>query len=67
MLNDKGQCCGRKPIIYKRPPHQFCCRCDKAYSLDTGLPVENWAWAVAHGNHVKKSSRKPSAGGAHGQ
>lgn len=45
MLDDKGRCCGRKPIVYKRSPtHLFCSRCDRAYDPLTKLQVENWAW-----------------------
>lgn len=46
QLNDKGQCpeCGRKPLVYKRDPHKFCCRCDRAYHLLTGEQITNWAW-----------------------
>ena len=43
-LDEKGRCCGRKPIVYKRPPHKFCFRCDRSYSLETGEQIENWAW-----------------------
>jgi transposase-like protein len=43
-LDAKGRCCGRKPIKYRREPHYFCSRCDRAYSLDTGEQIANWAW-----------------------
>lgn len=46
-LDDKGRCCGRKPLVYKRmhpPPHHYCPRCDRAYDLDDGEQIENWAW-----------------------
>lgn len=49
-LDDKGRCCGRKPLVYKRspstgePPQRFCCRCDRAYNIETGEQIDNWAW-----------------------
>lgn len=43
-LDDKGRCCGRKPIAYKRPaPHQFCSRCCRDYDM-AGKQISNWAW-----------------------
>lgn len=53
MLDDKGRCCGRKPLVYKRlqgynnPAGLFCTRCDRAYTHD-GKPQENWAWNSDH-------------------
>ena len=44
LLDDKGRCCGRKPLIYKRDAHRYCVRCDRAYSLHTDRQVDNWAW-----------------------
>ena len=44
MLDDKGRCCGRKPIPYKRDRTLFCDRCDKHYSMDTAQQVQCWAW-----------------------
>lgn len=47
-LDEKGRCCGRKPIDYKGswrgPAHKFCARCDRAYDRITGEQIENWAW-----------------------
>jgi hypothetical protein len=49
-LDDKGRCCGRKPLVYKTSwrtgegPHKFCTRCDRAYDLETGEQLKNWAW-----------------------
>lgn len=45
-LNEKGQCpvCLIKSIPYKRFRHYFCHRCDRAYSMDTGEQIDNWAW-----------------------
>jgi hypothetical protein len=52
-LDDKGRCCGRKPLVYKRasgprhPAGLFCCRCDRSYTAD-GEPQANWAWNADH-------------------
>ena len=43
-LDEKGRCCGRKPLIYKCDSMHFCCRCDRAFNLESGEQVENWAW-----------------------
>ena len=50
-INDKGQCpvCLRKPLVYKRPPHLFCYRCDRAYAPDTGKQIQNHAWSTMDG------------------
>ena len=44
QLNEKGQCCGRKPIVYKRNRYKFCGRCRRAFDLETGEQKGNWAW-----------------------
>lgn len=43
-LDQKGRCCGRKPIPYKRPPRSFCLRCDAQFGPD-GRQQPNWAWS----------------------
>ena len=50
-INPKGQCCGRKPLDYKRGanttlqrPFLFCDRCGRAYDRQTKEQIENWAW-----------------------
>ena len=45
-LNTKGQCpvCLVKPLVYKREPHYFCSRCDRAFDLHSGVQLDNWAW-----------------------
>lgn len=49
-LDEKGRCCGRKPIKYTSRwstatgPHYFCDRCDRAFDLETKQQIENWAW-----------------------
>ncbi len=44
MIDSKGRCCGRKPLVYKRPPHLYCARCDRAYNPETLVQIENWAY-----------------------
>ena len=44
ILDERGRCCGRKPLTYKRTRHYFCPRCCSAFALDTGQQIENWAW-----------------------
>ena len=49
-LDEKGRCCGRKPLTYKSGrvtadgPHKFCPRCNRAFNLQTGEWQANWAW-----------------------
>lgn len=43
-LDEKGRCCGRKPIEYKRDRRKFCFRCDRSFDIETGEQMENWAW-----------------------
>lgn len=50
-LNERGQCCGRKPLLYKtkvdqhaKAPHKYCTRCNAAYDVDTGKQIDNWAY-----------------------
>lgn len=59
-LDEKGRCCGRKPIDYKgggwnspSRPQKFCPRCDRAYDRNTGEQIENWAWKLRDGSFVK--------------
>ena len=44
VLDEKGRCCGRKPLDYKRDNHKFCDRCDRAYDRYSGTQKDNWAW-----------------------
>ena len=44
-LDDKGRCCGRKPIRYKRDNYWFCPRCNRTY-WPTGRQRENWAFKL---------------------
>lgn len=49
-LDEKGRCCGRKPLDYKsrwstrEGPQRYCPRCDRAYDRDTGEQMPNWAF-----------------------
>lgn len=45
-LDDKGRCCGRKPLVYKLPPRLFCFRCDAAFDPGTGKQIPNWAYPL---------------------
>lgn len=45
VLNSKGQCCGRKPIVYKLDDYRFCSRCDRTYHSTENRQLPNWAWA----------------------
>lgn len=58
-LDEKGRCCGRKPLVYKVPRSQkFCTRCDRSYDRASGEQIENWAWKKdASGEFV--STKKP--------
>lgn len=45
QLNEQGQCCGRKPLTYKRPRHYlYCTRCSAALDPISGQQEPNWAW-----------------------
>ena len=67
MLDAKGRCCGRKPMVYKSRtststgPHRYCPRCDRAYDLETGEQIENWAWKLEAGEWKGQTNRKESA------
>jgi hypothetical protein len=49
-LDDKGRCCGRKPLVYRgrnttsTGPHKYCPRCDRAYELEGNEQIPNWGW-----------------------
>ncbi len=63
-LDDKGRCCGRKPLTYRGKnttstgPHRFCFRCDRAYDLEENEQIENWAWKLENGEWKCQTSRK---------
>jgi hypothetical protein len=49
-LTDKGQCpvCLIKPLRYKRDGGQhYCHRCCRAFNLETGQQIPNWAWLLS--------------------
>lgn len=49
-LDDNGRCCGRKPLVYKKPVHRlFCDRCCAEIDPSTGTQIENWAWVPSAG------------------
>jgi len=59
-LDEKGRCCGRKPLVYKRrqgllnPSGLFCCRCDRHFDPETGEQIENFAWILKDGEFVER-------------
>jgi hypothetical protein len=54
-LNERGQCCGRKPTVYKRPTHfLFCSRCNANFDPITGEQIENWAYVKVNGGLVRR-------------
>lgn len=53
-LDEKGRCCGRKPLVYKRDGHLFCCRCDRSFNFE-GQQIENWAWMNDSGQWVRRN------------
>jgi hypothetical protein len=60
-LNDRGQCCGRKPLDYKTGnfapggPHKFCDRCSRAFDRDTGEQIPNWAYQATEGGFLRRN------------
>lgn len=63
-LDERGRCCGRKPLVYKRPRpgHFFCARCDRAFNLETGIQTENWAWKFSSTGFVTTKRSASEAG-----
>lgn len=61
-LDERGRCCGRKPIEYRREPHKFCPRCDRAFDSVTGEQIGNWAYTRdADGTFTPKYPKPPEA------
>lgn len=62
VLDDKGRCCGRKPIVYKGgswrspAPQRFCCRCDRSYGLNDPNQIPNWAYEATEGGFLSRSA-----------
>ncbi len=52
-LDSAGRCCGRKPLVYKRPHHLFCSRCDRSFDPITKQQIVNWAWECRDGCWLK--------------
>lgn len=68
MINEKGQCCGRKPLAYKgrRADRQLlCCRCDRSYDLDTKQQRENFAWVRNEAGEFVSAPPKKYSGPAY--
>lgn len=63
-LDEKGRCCGRKPLEYKsREPgfpdgHKFCPRCDRAFDRFDGEQVKNWAWRLLPDGSFERNTNK---------
>lgn len=47
-LDEKGRCCGRKPLTYKRERQRFCDRCCRSYHLYQNFQIDNWAEDCTH-------------------
>lgn len=65
MLDEKGRCCGRKPMVYKSKwstntgPCRYCPRCDRAYGLEYDSQIDNWAWKRdKSGEFISQTNRK---------
>jgi hypothetical protein len=61
------ECCQRKPLVHRRcriksgrTRGHFCSRCDRAYSLETGAQIENWAWRAVDGGFQSTAKRPTS-------
>lgn len=62
-LDDRGRCCGRKPLFYKtargmqvsKDPHHFCATCAGEFSPD-GKQRANWAWTAVEGGFVPRNT-----------
>lgn len=56
-LDEKGRCCGRKPIVYKTPSfHTFCDRCDRCHDRE-GQQIGSWAWELLGDGTAKRRSQ----------
>ncbi len=60
-LDDKGRCCGRKPLVYKRAAHYFCDRCDRAFSFTSGKQIQNWAYLLREDGKFETTSEHVGA------
>src|ERR1700752_2104612 len=59
-LHEKGRCCGKKPLTYKRKGHLFCCRCNAQYGIEDLQQQENWAWRRINGGFEPVYSIQPT-------
>lgn len=62
-LDEKGRCCGKKPLVYKRPSfHYFCARCNREYGPE-GEQQDNWAFkgSMLRGFVMGEGSQKAAA------
>lgn len=55
-LDEAGRCCGRKPMIYKRPKQRlFCPRCDAEFDPHNGKQTANWAYGWVGDRMARKN------------
>lgn len=52
-LDEKGRCCGKKPIIYKRKGYYYCPRCDRAFDINTKEQISNFWWIEEEDYFIK--------------
>lgn len=65
ILDEKGRCCGRKPIAYKRPTSLYCDRCDALYDKQ-GKQIQNWAFSyLGDGHFLDMHDTRAVVGTAH--
>lgn len=63
ILDAKGRCCGRKPMVYKSAwstadgPHRWCSRCCRAYDLHENRQISSWAWKLVDGAWVRQTGK----------
>ena len=58
-LDEKGRCCGRKPMVYKREGKRYCHKCHRHYHLTEPHMIDSWD-RLADGSH---RFRYPQGGG----
>lgn len=67
-LDEKGRCCGRKPIFYKggswrspkEAPMHFCGECCREFGPD-GVHRESWAWKRDANGELQPATPKARA------
>lgn len=68
-MDDKGRCCGVKPLYYKggswrsplQAPMYFCCRCSREYDGATKIQRPNFAWKFVNGEFVPVTDKARAA------